>query len=71
MVSTIQEWVCYVSSVPIVMLFHAPLVSEFHCMVQLEPARKTSFGPGAVGITSAKAMLAKDADTASMESDMV
>lgn len=53
------------------MLVHAPLVSAFHWMVQLEPATKVWFGPGAVGVTSARARLAKDTDTARIESDIV
>ena len=40
-------------------------------MVQFDPAAKVSFGPGAVGVTSARARLAKDAETARRERVMV
>ena len=55
---------------PIVMLVHAPLVSASHCMLQLEPAVNVSFGPGAVGVTSATARAAKDAETARIGRDI-
>ena len=41
-------------------VFHVPVVSGFHPIVQEPPCWKTSPGPGAVGVTSAKAIKAKD-----------